>query len=80
MTTAENYAQKVKAILLEMTSNDELPMDLNELDTTEIAKIFKPLVDSLNTIKADANMALDGRWDKSDGGFEDQIYVIDDLD
>jgi hypothetical protein len=31
---------------------------------------------TLITLKTDAEMALDGEWDKSDEGFEAQIHLI----
>lgn len=31
----------------------------------------------LLTLKEDAEMALDGRWDKTDKGFEAQLHLID---
>jgi hypothetical protein len=34
------------------------------------------VVNLLKTLKQDAEMALDGRWDKSDEGFDCQIFLI----
>lgn len=34
------------------------------------------VVNLLKTLKQDAEMALDGRWDKSDEGFDCQIILI----
>lgn len=34
------------------------------------------LLNALNIVKEDAEMALDGNWDKSDEGFQDQIDFI----
>lgn len=31
----------------------------------------------IKTLKKDAKMALNGSWDRTDGGFEDQITLID---
>jgi hypothetical protein len=44
------------------------------------AKLKEEIINLLNTIKTDAEMALDGRWEPSgDGldGFETQISLID---
>ena len=42
-------------------------------------ELKKEVIDTLNTLREDAEMALDGRWDKSDHGFESQIMVIDQM-
>jgi len=42
---------------------------------TELEKLLK-CVEVLNTLRTDAEMALQGEWDRSDQGFEDQIELI----
>lgn len=43
---------------------------------TDKQKLAKAIV-LIKTLKQDAKLALDGAWDKSDDGFEDQIILID---
>lgn len=40
-------------------------------------KKIEELIDLIITLRNDAEMALNGKWDKSDDGFKDQIYFID---
>jgi hypothetical protein len=35
-----------------------------------------PLVDALITLQEDAEWALEGKWDRTDSGFEAQIELI----
>lgn len=42
---------------------------------TDKEKIEK-LIELALTLEEDAQMALDGTWDKSDDGFEDQVVLI----
>lgn len=39
--------------------------------------IMNEILSVLETLKEDAEMALEGTWDKSDDGFEAQITLID---
>jgi hypothetical protein len=39
---------------------------------------LKKAISALKTLKQDAKLALSGDWDRSDHGFECQIYLIDD--
>lgn len=43
---------------------------------TDKQKLTKALK-LIKTLKQDAKLALSGKWDKSDDGFEDQIILID---
>ena len=38
---------------------------------------FKDAIELIKTLREDAELALDGGWDKSDDGFRDQISLID---
>jgi hypothetical protein len=40
-------------------------------------KTTNDAINLIKTLREDAVMALDGRWDRSDDGFEDQITLID---
>lgn len=71
-----NFNEKLKAILIELAVNDELPMDLTTLDSSVFESCTAPLVDALITLQEDAEWALEGRWDRSDSGFEAQIELI----
>lgn len=44
-------------------------------------KLIEETISVLETLKEDAEMALDGRWDvvHDDGGFKAQINAIDEL-
>ena len=42
-------------------------------------KLHKDVIALLRILKKDAQMALNGEWDKSDEGFQCQIKVIDDI-
>lgn len=68
--------EKIKAIIIELAVNDELPMDLTTLDSSVFESCTTPLVDALITLQEDAEWALDGRWDRTDEGFEAQIQLI----
>lgn len=53
-------------------------------DTTLMQKVIadlraknKDLTKVLKHIRKDAEMALSGEWDRSDDGFESQIWLID---
>jgi len=75
-TSLLNYSEKIKAVLIELAVNDELPMDMTQLDASIFNPCIEPLVDTLISIQEDAEMALDNRWDRSDDGFEAQINLI----
>jgi hypothetical protein len=44
-----------------------------------IVERYRNMYDLLLLLKKDAQMALDDKWDKGNGGFEAQIYLIDNL-
>jgi hypothetical protein len=71
-----NFNEKLKAILIELAVNDELPLDMTTLDSSVFDPCTTPLVDALITLQEDAEWALNGNWDRSDSGFEAQIELI----
>lgn len=71
-----NFNDKLKAILIELAVNDELPMDMTTLDASVFDPCTTPLVDALITLQEDAEWALDDRWDRTDDGFKAQIELI----
>jgi hypothetical protein len=71
-----NFNEKLKAVLVELAVNDELPLDMTTLDSSVFDSCTIPLVDALITLQEDAEWALEGRWDRSDDGFEAQIELI----
>lgn len=70
------FNEKLKAVLVELAVKDELPLDLTTLDASVFDSCTTPLVDALITLQEDAEWALDGRWDRTDSGFEAQIELI----
>ena len=70
------FNQKLKSVLIELAVNDELPLDLTTLDASVFDSCTTPLVDALITLQEDAEWALDGKWDRTDSGFEAQIELI----
>jgi hypothetical protein len=71
-----SFNEKLKAVLIELAVNDELPLDMTTLDASVFDSCTTPLVDALITLQEDAEWALDGRWDRTDSGFEAQIQLI----
>jgi len=71
-----NFNEKLKAILIELAVNDQLPLDMTTLDSSVFEPCTTPLVDALITLQEDAEWALNGNWDRSDSGFEAQIELI----
>ena len=71
------YAEQIKDILVALAVEDKLPMDMTTLDSSVFDKVVEPLISTLNTLRKDAEMALNGEWDKTDSGFEAQITLID---
>jgi hypothetical protein len=71
-----NFNEKLKNVLIELAVNDQLPLDLTTLDASVFDSCTTPLVDALITLQEDAEWALDGRWDRTDSGFEAQIELI----
>lgn len=71
-----SFNEKLKAVLVELAVNDELPMDMTTLDSSVFESCTTPLVDALITLQEDAEWALEGRWDRTDSGFEAQIQLI----
>jgi hypothetical protein len=71
-----NFNEKLKAVLIELAVNDKLPLDMTTLDASVFDSCTTPLVDALITLQEDAEWALDGRWDRTDSGFEAQIQLI----
>lgn len=72
-----NFNKKLKNVLIELAVNDQLPLDLTTLDASVFDSCTTPLVDALITLQEDAEWALDGRWDRTDSGFEAQIQLIE---
>jgi hypothetical protein len=71
-----SFNEKLKAVLIELAVNDKLPLDMTTLDASVFDSCTTPLVDALITLQEDAEWALDGRWDRTDSGFEAQIELI----
>jgi hypothetical protein len=71
-----SFNEKLKAVLIELAVNDQLPLDMTTLDASVFDSCTTPLVDALITLQEDAEWALDGRWDRTDSGFEAQIELI----
>jgi hypothetical protein len=71
-----NFNKKLKAVLIELAVNDELPLDMTTLDASVFDSCTTPLVDALITLQEDAEWALEGRWDRTNAGFEAQIELI----
>lgn len=73
--------QQIKQVLIDLAANDNLPLDLNELDESLFDPVIDPVINVLETLRTDAEMALDGSWDHSSPegqeGFECQITLID---
>ena len=74
-----NFNEKLKTILIELAVNDELPMDMTQLDSSIFDPCTIPLVDALITLQEDAEWALEGKWDRTDSGFEAQIELINSI-
>ena len=72
-----NYTEQIKDVLVALAIEDKLPMDMTTLDASVFDKVFEPLVSTLNTLRKDAEMALNNEWDRTDSGFEAQITLID---
>lgn len=70
------FNEKLKAVLVELAVNDELPMDMTTLEASVFDPCTAPLVDALITLQEDAEWALEGKWDRTDSGFEAQIELI----
>ena len=75
--TMMNYTEQIKDILVALAIEDRLPLDMTTLDASVFDKVFEPLVSTLNTLRKDAEMALNNEWDRTDSGFEAQITLID---
>ena len=71
-----SFNDKLKAVLVELAVNDKLPLDMTTLESSVFDSCTTPLVDALITLQEDAEWALEGRWDRSDSGFEAQIELI----
>ena len=71
-----SFNEKLKAVLIELAVNEQLPLDMTTLDASVFDSCTTPLVDALITLQEDAEWALDGRWDRTDSGFEAQIELI----
>ena len=71
-----NFNEKLKAVLIELAVNDQLPLDMTTLDASVFDSCTTPLVDALITLQEDAEWALEGKWDRTDSGFEAQIELI----
>ena len=70
------YATQIKNILIDLAVNDKLPLDMTTLDESVFEETIKPLTSALRTLREDAEMALNGEWDRTDSGFEAQISLI----
>jgi len=77
--TKIKYTEQIKDILVAMAMDDTLPLDMTTLDSSVFDKVVEPLISALNTLREDAEMALNGEWDRTDGGFEAQIILIDNV-
>jgi hypothetical protein len=77
--TMMNYTEQIKDILVALAIEDRLPLDMTTLDASVFDKVFEPLVSTLNTLRKDAEMALNNEWDRTDSGFEAQIILIDNV-
>ena len=77
--TKIKYTEQIKDILVALAVEDKLPMDMTTLDSSVFDKVVEPLISTLNTLRNDAEMALNGEWDRTDSGFEAQIILIDDV-
>jgi len=77
--TMMNYTEQIKDVLVALAIEDKLPMDMTTLDASVFDKVFEPLVSTLNTLRKDAEMALNNEWDRTDSGFEAQIILIDNV-
>ena len=76
MTPESLYATQIKNILINLAVEDKLPLDMTTLDESVFEDVVKPLISTLNTLRQDAEMALNGEWDRTDSGFEAQITLI----
>jgi hypothetical protein len=74
-----SFNEKLKAVLIELAVNDELPMDMTQLDSSIFDPCTTPLVDALITLQEDAEWALEGKWDTTDSAFEAQIELINSI-
>ena len=54
----------------------EITRSLVYIHILKLQKENKKMKNVLKTLKKDAEMALNGKWNKSDEGFEDQITLI----
>ena len=74
----DRWTRQMRALFADLSA-EEKDTDLKEAD--KFLKIFEKriteLEDMLRSIKNDANMALDGSWEKGDEGFRVQIEHID---
>lgn len=70
------YAIQIKNILIDLAVNDKLPLDMTTLDESVFEETIRPLTSALRTLREDAEMALNGEWDRTDGGFEAQVILI----
>ena len=74
------YATRVKDLLVEMQLNGKLPQDMSKLNTKGIENILLPVFNVINTLKEDAEMALNGDWDyqgkNGEEGFKEQLKLI----
>ena len=78
-TSLLHYSEKIKAVLIQLAVNDELPLDMTTLDSHVFDSCTIPLVDALITLQEDAEWALDDRWDRGDGGFKAQVELIENV-
>ena len=77
METKTLYAEKIKDIIVNLAVEDKLPMDLTMLNSELFEPVIEPLINALETLRKDAEMALNNEWDRTDSGFEAQISLID---
>lgn len=76
--------EQIKQLLVQITVDDELPMDMYALDESLFNPIIQPLIEILECLRKDAEMALDGSWDCTtqegiETGFTAQIKIIDEI-
>jgi hypothetical protein len=71
-----SFNEKLKAVLIELAVNDELPLDMTTLDSSVFDPCTTPLVDALITLQEDAQWALEDKWIVDPMFFKAQIELV----
>ena len=71
------YAEQIKDILVALAVEDKLPLDMTTLDSEVFEKVFEPLISTLNTLRDDAEMALNAEGILRTIDCEAQITLIE---